>query len=170
MRRITSLMVITFALLFGMTAMSHAWGLPKLEFHRDINRALQKERWNHPEEAREYWQKALESGEELMQAVPNKTEYFIGSARCSYALGDYARATTLYNLALQIQADKGGDPNLAKHYPWIYVYLGLSYAKLGDTANAIETWEQVPSSIGTTYRTIHIQLAKFKKQQIAEVK
>ena len=167
MKRSTITLTIMLALLFGMTSMSHAWGLPKLPFSRDIHRALKKERWGRQEEARQYWREALESGEELMAALPDKMEYFMGSARCAYALGDYDRAVSLYSQALQIQSDKGGDPDLAKHYPWVFVYLGLSYAKLGDTPKTIEAWDQVPFSIGSTYTVIQDQLEKLKNQQTA---
>nr|WP_321513844.1 tetratricopeptide repeat protein [uncultured Pseudodesulfovibrio sp.] len=170
MKRITIVLAIVLALVFGMTVMSPAEVLPKLSFSRHIDRALKKERWGHPEEAKEYWQKALECGDVLMQAVPDKMMYFVGSARCCYALGEYERAVSLYNQALKIKADMGGDPDLAKNYPWVLVYLGLTYAKLGDTAKTVEAWEQVPFTIGSTYTTIQDQLAKLKNQQTAEVK
>lgn len=171
MKRIITALTIALALIFGMTAMSHAFFnvLPKKSFSRAIDNALKKERWGHPDEALEYWQEALPKGEELMAALPDKAEYFMGTARCHYALGDYDKAVTLYNQALQIRTDLG-DTNLNGDYPWVYVYLGLSHAKLGNRAEAVEAWEQVPMSIGTVYTTIQEQIAGLKGQQTAEAK
>jgi len=165
MKRTITTLTIALALIFGMITMSHAFinVLPKNSFGRAIDKALQKERWNKPEEAKEYWQEALPKGEELMEALPDKAEYFMGTARCYYALGDYDKAIALYNQALKIRTDLG-DKNLPDGYPWVYVYLGLSYAKLGDTAKAVEAWKQVPMTIGSVYGTIQDQIAKYSQQ------
>lgn len=169
MKRITITLTIALALIFGMTTMSHAfgWGLPKKSFSRCIDKALKKERWGKADEAKEFWAEALPKGEELMEALPEKAEYFMGSARCYYALGDYDKAITLYNQALKIKADEG-KKDLPKSYPWVYVYLGLSYAQEGDSAKAVEAWEQVPFTIGSTYGTIQDQVAKYKPTEKAE--
>ena len=163
MKRIVTALIMGLILVFGMTAIGHAWGLPKIPFYRNIEKALTKERWKKPEEAKEYWRIALEKGEELMVALPDKCEYFMGSARCCYALGDYDRAIRLYERSLKIKEDQGAK-NLHRGYPWVYVYLGLSYAKKGDTDMALKYWKQVPMSIGRVYGSIRKQMDKYKGQ------
>ncbi len=78
------------------------------------------------------------------------------------------KAVALYQQSLEIMT-ADGKKNLNKDDPWVYVYLGLSYAKKGDTAQAVETWKQVPMTIGKVYRTIQDQIAKYS-QQTAEAK
>ena len=167
MKRIITALTIVLALIFGMTTMSHAWGLPKKSFNRAVEKALDKERWKHPDEAKEYWEEAIPKGEELMEALPDKEEYFLGTARAHYALGSYDKAIELYEAALKIKADKGSS-DLTKDYPWVYVYLGLAYGHKGDTAKTIEFWEQVPMTIGAVYGTIQDQLQLLKIADTAE--
>lgn len=163
-------LTITLALIFGMTAMANAWGLPRKSFGKAIDKALKAEKKGEMEDAREYWQAALEKGNVLLtEGNPEKAEYLMGTARAHYGLGDYAKAIELYEKMLSVKT-KNGYHNLHDHYPWIYVYLGLSYAKLGDAPKAIEYWEQVPMTIGKTYRAIQDQLALLKGQQTAEAK
>ena len=168
-KRITLTLTITLALIFGMTAMSHAfWGLPKKSFGRAIEKALKHERYDRPEEAKEQWQIALEKGNILLtEGDPEKSEYLIGTARAHYGLGDYAKAAELYEKMLKVKTD-AGYTKLNEAYPWVYVYLGLTYAKLNDSTKAIEYWEQVPMTIGKVYSSIQDQLAALKGKKTAE--
>lgn len=167
--KLTLIITLALVLIFGgMTTMSaHAWGLPKKSFNRAVEKALKKERWKHPDEAKEYWEEAIPKGEELMEALPDKEEYFLGTARAHYALGNYDKAIELYEAALKIKADKGSK-DLTKDYPWVYVYLGLAYGHKGDTDKTIQYWEQVPMTIGAVYGTIQEQLPLLKTADTAE--
>ncbi|NCB23780.1 MAG: tetratricopeptide repeat protein [Deltaproteobacteria bacterium] len=100
----------------------------------------------------------LKYGDELLADKPDSVTYLFGTARACYALGDYKRAASLWEGILE-QGRKNGVPKLAETYPWVYVYLGLSYAKLGDAAKARDYWREVPMTIGPVYRTIQDQLA-----------
>lgn len=164
MKRGIAILVMALAVVMATQTMSTAWGLPKKSFSRNIEKALKKERWNKPDEAREYWQTALQKGEELMTALPGRAEYFMGSARCCYALGDYDRSIELYKQALKIKS-KQGERNLHKSYPWVYVYLGLAYAQKGDTPMAVRYWEKVPMTVGSVYTTIQKQVKAFRNTQ-----
>lgn len=162
MKRSITIFTIVLPLLFGMTAMAHAgWFSPLAGFNKNVDRALNKERHGNLEEAREYWAKVAELGKELLAEAPTKAEYLLGTARAYYGLGDYDRAIELYASVLA-NGEKFGMPNLPQSYAWIYVYLGLAYAKKGDAAKTIEYWEQVPFTIGGVYTVIQDQLAALK--------
>lgn len=150
-------LVTILALCLLLPVASYGWGSPEKSFYRSIERALKKERWNHPEEAREYWQEALAYGDELIAAKPNKVLYLMGAGRASYGLGMYEKAVDLYTQAIRIEGAKGGG-NPAKKYPWAYIYLGLAHARLGNSDLVYTYWKEVPKSVGPVYRTIQQQL------------
>lgn len=165
MKRIITPLALTLAFMFCMTTMSYGgWFnvLPRKGFSSAIDNALKKERWNHPEEAKEKWRIALEKGQILLKnGDPKKTEYLIGTARAYYALGDYANAIELYEKMIAVKTDMGVK-NINKDYPWVYVYLGLANAKLGNSAKAVGYWEQVPMAIGSVYRVIQDEIAQLQ--------
>ena len=159
MKRTITTLTIFLALTLGLTAMAHAGMFsPGPAFEKNVNKALEREKRGNVEDAKDYWAKVAEYGEELLSDGTGMPGQYMGTARAYYALGDYAKAASLYE-ALFERGEEMGVPNLSSAYPWAYVYLGLSYAKLGEADKAIAAWQQVPMTVGSMYTTIQEQIA-----------
>ncbi|MCK9240378.1 tetratricopeptide repeat protein [Desulfocurvus sp.] len=152
-------LLVGLSLVIGAAAVAHAWGLPVSGFNRHVDAALQKERWSKADEAKEHWRQAAELGEELLASIPDRAAFLMGTARAYYGLGDYAKSVELYERMIRFRSE-AGDPDPAKSFPWVYVYLGLAYAKSGDAAKAVQRWQQVGPSIGAVYGVIESELAR----------
>ncbi len=161
---------IVLVMLMGMAATANAWTLflPIQGFHKNVERALLREKYEEPQEAKEYWAKAAELGEELLESNAERTSYLIGTARAYYGLGEYEKSIGLYEKIIEIKkAQKVED--IAADYPWVYVYLGLANAKLGNNADAVKYWKQVPQKIGPVYNSIQEQIGVLEGKQTAAV-
>lgn len=173
MRRIKLLITaaVVLVMLMGIAATANAWTLflPVSGFHKNVARALERERYEEPDEAKEYWAEAAKLGEELLASNDEKTAYLIGTARAYYGLGDYEKSIKLYEKVLKIKEDQK-VADIAGDYPWVYVYLGLANAKLGNTDEALKYWKQVPMKIGPVYSDIQNEIAVQAGDQTAEVK
>ncbi|MBU1228524.1 MAG: tetratricopeptide repeat protein [Proteobacteria bacterium] len=154
-------------LLLSSAAQVLAARLPMVDFERNIARVLDKGKGEDTDVAKGYWEKVARDGEILLAANPSSTNYLLGTARAYFGLGDYQRAAELYEGLLSANAQLGVK-DLAGQFPWTYVYLGLSYAKLGQTMKAVEAWRQVPKAVGLIYTLIVHDLPQLKDTSSAQ--
>jgi len=148
---------IIFLLMLALAVPALAGALPEKSFIRNIERALNKERWRKPDEAAPLWRAALAEGKALIRARPDHVAYLLGTARCRLAVGDAAGAVALYETADRTLAYRGmQDP--ARGWPWAWVSYGLARAALGDGPGTVAVWSRVSPSIGTAYAAIRAQL------------
>ncbi len=151
-------LVIVLVLIPGMSATASAASYsPAPGFQRNLDRALNYEKRGRVEEAKEHWAKVAEYGKVLLDDGEATAVQYMGSARAYYSLGDYAKAAATYEALLE-RGRQMGVPDLSLAYPWAYVYLGLSYAQLGDVAKAVAAWKLVPCTIGHVYGVIQTEI------------
>ena len=148
--------------LASQSVLASSSSFPANEFQRNIERALEDERFHDATKAKEHWAAVAEDGKALLAIDPESSFYLTGTARGYYGIGDYRQAADTYERLLSIK-EKAGDKALQYKYAWSYVYLGLCYAKLGDQAKVVQYWSQVPEDIGEVYTTIKAELARLKK-------
>ena len=165
MKHRIGLLLAAFAVL--VLGVAQAQALPVVGFKRNIERALRNEAKGDMEDAQGYWRRVAELGEELLEANSENTTYLMGTARAYYGVGDFARAAQLYEQFLAIHNDLGTS-NMGDNYPWVFVYIGLTYGRLGDLQKVFENWERVPMTIGAVYTAIRTELANLRGQQAGE--
>ena len=162
MKHPLGILAVVLTLTLGTGALAHAGAFHLAPaYQKNINNAVCCEQRKDTERARQYWAKVAEYGDELLAGGATLPGYYMGTARAHYALGDFAKAASLYEALLE-RGREQGIPDLALAYPWAYVYLGLAYAELGDTAKTVAAWKQVPMAIGPLYGVIRAELVKLE--------